>query len=243
MRFFVRQFGEVSSTQALARDECTAGRLDRATVFVARTQTGGVGRFGRKWSSPGGGLWCTIATPFERPVTGALGLCLGAALVGLLRAELNTDAVRLKWPNDAVIGGKKVGGVLVESIAAGSARWLLIGVGVNANFPLSALPSELHESATTLADNGLELNLDEIPTGLALVLLGSAHPGPLQTGQLEQISDLLWGVGRPGRWSGPDGQRTEGVFRGIDESGRALIETPGGVVALHSAVPDDRAGT
>ena len=126
---------ETGSTNAdlLAR----AATLDGNLLLVAERQNAGRGRAGRSWlSCEGGSLTFSLAWKFALPVHALAGLPLavGVALAEAL-AALNVT-VRLKWPNDLLKDGAKLGGVLIETQGAGSqAVWAVIGVGLNLDLP------------------------------------------------------------------------------------------------------------
>ncbi|MBB4286597.1 biotin--[acetyl-CoA-carboxylase] ligase [Roseospira goensis] len=134
----------VDSTQAVARAELEAGRAadlwsDRALVVWGGEQTGGRGRQGRPWASPPGNLYVTVALPCpDGPRRGVeIGFLGGVALARAL-GDLGFGAVgglpepRLKWPNDVLLDGAKVAGLLPESASDAAGRcWVLLGMGVN----------------------------------------------------------------------------------------------------------------
>src|SRR5438876_6871546 len=104
-------------------------------VIVAREQTRGRGRMGRQWSSAVGGLWFTAAMPLHGEHLGWAGMLAALAVCEAL------DAIGLragvKWPNDVVVGGKKLAGVLVEMVAG--RELAAVGVGLNVRNALPAL--------------------------------------------------------------------------------------------------------
>jgi BirA family biotin operon repressor/biotin-[acetyl-CoA-carboxylase] ligase len=116
----------------LAEADAPAG-----TVVVADTQRAGRGRLGRVWSSPPGqGVWCTIIErPSDPGVLDVLSIRIGLRLAEGLDA-LAGERVRVKWPNDLVVRGGKVGGILTEARWSGSTlAWVAVGVGVNVIAP------------------------------------------------------------------------------------------------------------
>jgi len=130
-------FDEIASTNTylLEVSKPSAGRL---RVAIANTQTQGRGRHGKDWYSPAGaGLWLSLAYTFSTPPTrlAALTLAVGASLAEELR-ELGVDEVELKWPNDLLVGGRKLGGILLESCAGGMTA--IIGIGINIALPKNA---------------------------------------------------------------------------------------------------------
>jgi BirA family transcriptional regulator, biotin operon repressor / biotin---[acetyl-CoA-carboxylase] ligase len=127
---------EVGSTQDIAHHIAERGAV-AGTVVLADAQTAGRGRMGRSWSSERGqGVWCSIV---ERPVD-LKALDVLSLRIGLLLAErldaLSALPVGLKWPNDLLVDGRKVGGILVEARwMGGSPAWVAIGIGVNVVAP------------------------------------------------------------------------------------------------------------
>lgn len=104
-------------------------------LALAEFQTSGRGRQGRKWTSGfAGGICLTVAQQFKQPVASTITLAVGVCVAEVLDSLL-TDRVLLKWPNDLLMGGGKVGGILVESTLQGSTCTLRVGVGVNCVAP------------------------------------------------------------------------------------------------------------
>jgi BirA family biotin operon repressor/biotin-[acetyl-CoA-carboxylase] ligase len=132
----VRLLDEVGSTNDLAWEWAALGAPEGALV-VARAQTRGRGRAGRTWLSPaGGGLWFSVVLRpgLVHPSAGMLPLAVGFGVAGGLR-RLGLPA-ELKWPNDVLVGGRKVCGVLVEGRFSGSRlATAVVGVGVNWTVP------------------------------------------------------------------------------------------------------------
>jgi BirA family biotin operon repressor/biotin-[acetyl-CoA-carboxylase] ligase len=136
------------------------------TVVIAEEQTAGRGRFGRQWVSPAGAnLYFTILL---RPDTRRL---RSLGMVSPLAACLAVDATSpvrpmIKWPNDLVVGGKKLGGVLIESELKGEeVRYALVGIGINVNYKVddpsiaAIATSLLNEAATPVSREDLLASL------------------------------------------------------------------------------------
>jgi BirA family biotin operon repressor/biotin-[acetyl-CoA-carboxylase] ligase len=111
-----------------------AERPPHRVLLVAEHQTAGRGRRGRRWlSAPrGAALTFSLAAPLARPLRelAPLAPAIGVALSRVLR-QAGVRGVGLKWPNDLMVGGAKLGGILVETRAAGAATCVVIGVGIN----------------------------------------------------------------------------------------------------------------
>ncbi|HVO09977.1 MAG TPA: biotin--[acetyl-CoA-carboxylase] ligase [Vicinamibacteria bacterium] len=136
------------STNDRVKELAREGARDGVAV-LADEQTGGRGREGRSWSSPPGGLYLSV---LRRPGEGALGLlplAAGLAVADAVAGEAGI-AAELKWPNDVVVGGRKLAGVLSEaSTGAGGLEWVVVGIGVNV---AAVLPDELRATATSLEE-------------------------------------------------------------------------------------------
>lgn len=136
---------ELESTNDLARNLARAG-IREGAVVVAERQSRGRGRMGRSWASPDGGLWCSLLL---RPRTDA-----GWGRLSLVAATAAAEAIEdatgispgVRWPNDLLVAGRKVAGILIES-AAGA---VVVGIGINANVEPGMLPNEVAAIAGSL---------------------------------------------------------------------------------------------
>ena len=145
----VRREDCVDSTNLVLR-RLAAEAPDGAAVIAAR-QSAGRGRSGRGFLSPEGGLYLSV---LRRPAVGgeALPTLTPVAAVAVCRAVERVCALRcsIKWPNDVVLGGKKICGILVESVLGGEPSCVIVGIGINVNTP--PFPEELRGGAGSLAD-------------------------------------------------------------------------------------------
>jgi BirA family biotin operon repressor/biotin-[acetyl-CoA-carboxylase] ligase len=186
------------------------------TAVLADVQTRGRGRQGRAWHSPAGqGIWLTYLVRPPAPLeTGVLALRAGLAVAAAL--EQLGLAPRVKWPNDVLLDGRKVAGILCEARSQpGEGGWVAVGIGMNVHGPL---PAEL--AATAVA-------VDELaPVSRIAVLerlLPLLHQLPLSP-QLDETerrvyAALDWLRGRALR------APAAGVARGIDAAGALLVDT------------------
>jgi BirA family biotin operon repressor/biotin-[acetyl-CoA-carboxylase] ligase len=148
----IRVFEQTTSTndvvEKLARDGVREG-----VVVFAESQTRGRGRLGRKWVSPGRkGLWFSILLqPNLRPQeTTRLTIASATALRRAIQLETGLKP-KIKWPNDILVGGKKVAGILTELNAElDKVRYVVLGIGVDVNWSATELPAELRKTATSL---------------------------------------------------------------------------------------------
>lgn len=142
----------IGSTNERARELAEEGRPE-GTLVISEVQEGGKGRLGRSWASPEGGIWMSlILRPGLHPnETAVLTLAAGVAVAEALRQQ-GLEAT-LKWPNDILIDGRKVCGLLAEmSGDMDRVDYMVIGFGINANFPVKKLPRAIREQVTTLED-------------------------------------------------------------------------------------------
>lgn len=130
----VQARGSVDSTSTRLLEQLRHDATPR--LLVAETQTQGRGRNGRVWfSAPGASLTFSLALPYAPGDWSGLSLAVGVALAEALHPQ-----VQIKWPNDLCWQGRKLGGVLVETVSLGAQRYAVIGVGLNLVAP--ALPSD-----------------------------------------------------------------------------------------------------
>lgn len=220
---------EVGSTLDVAHQLAAAG-ADPGTLIVADAQTAGRGRMGRSWRSErGAGIWLTLV---ERPRDPS-GLEVLSLRVGLSAApsldRFATGLVQLKWPNDLYVGGRKLGGVLIEARwREQSLEWLAIGVGINLRPPAD------EPNAIGLRDG---VSRDEVLDEIVPAIRGAAsRRGPLDAEELSAFAARDMAAGR--RCVEP----VEGIVRGVSPSGALRVE-----VALSggkgSAVTEVRAGS
>ena len=146
----VEYYESISSTNNRAK-EIAEQKLE-GTVIIAEEQTQGKGRLSRKWVSPKGkGLWFSIILkPNLEPDKVYKITLIGAAAVNEALKELGIES-KIKWPNDIVIDGKKVCGMLTEMSCEGdAANYVVVGIGINANLDKHDFDLELQGKATSL---------------------------------------------------------------------------------------------
>lgn len=215
---------EVPSTNDEAARLAAEGAAD-GTVVWARCQSAGRGRRGRQWVSPEGNLYCSIVMRPDVPLARAAGLSLVAAVAAgdMVAGFLPGRKVEHKWPNDILVGGAKIAGILLESSGGpqGRAGWVVVGCGVN----LAVHPAGDGLSAT---DIGRERGAP-VATGEALAaLLESLHRwrGRWETAGIPPVRDA-WlararGLGEEIAVRLPR-EEVRGRFEGLDETGALLL--------------------
>ena len=143
---------EVNSTNEWAKKLAIYGAHE-GTVVIAETQAEGRGRLGREWISPVGGLWFSlILKPKLHPADAVkLTFVAGLAVTKVLREMFNLKT-ETKWPNDVLVNGRKVCGILTEmNTRDETINFVVIGIGVNVNFDVERVfPEPLKKTATSL---------------------------------------------------------------------------------------------
>jgi BirA family biotin operon repressor/biotin-[acetyl-CoA-carboxylase] ligase len=209
----------------------------RARLCIAEYQTAGRGRRGRKWVAPlGAGLCLSVAWRFVTPPPqlGALGLALGAGVAQVLHG-LGLHAIRLKWPNDLVAGGAKLGGILTElqGEVDGPAH-VVAGIGINVALPAAARAeiavdgNPLVTDLRSLAEGGQAPGRNALAAAVASALVETL--ARFESGGFAAFRaawselDALAGAEVVVR----SGERTQsGRARGVDHDGALLLESAG----------------
>ncbi len=219
---------EIDSTNSEAMRRALAGETGPLWI-TAEIQTRGRGRSGRSWSSPRGNLYATLLfRPGCKPeLVHQLSLLAGVAVHDAVSSIGTVPGLRLKWPNDVLVGAAKLAGVLPESILGQTGEPLaLLGVGIN----LASSPADAGRAVTHLSAHGLTV-------------------APVEALRLVDTSLAKWfGLWDGGQgfakvraaWlerAGPEGERLivnsgkrqiEGRFAGLDPSGSLLLRDPEG---------------
>ena len=223
--FRVQSFAELDSTNEEAKRQAAAG-APAGTLIHALAQTVGRGRRGRSWVSEPGNLYCSLLLRPAAPAGQAAQLGFAAALAigeAILPLLPEPRALAYKWPNDVLVSGAKISGILLESQAAGDGRldWLVIGIGVNiATFPRDAEYPAISLLAAGAANVAVPALRDTVAERFHLWHGRWRDEGfaPLRTAWLERAA----GLGRSVRVRLP-GEETSGCFAGLDENGAMLL--------------------
>lgn len=233
----IRRYEEIDSTNLEARRLISQG-FGHGTVILAETQLAGRGRLGRTWvSAKGTGLWFSVILTPKGGMQQAsqYSFVMAVAVAEGIRAVTGLEA-KVKWPNDIVLHGKKVCGILLELAAEpNQAVQLIAGIGINANQQPDDFPEEVQAKATSLAiETGRELDRQALLDAV-----------------LRQITDNLALLERQGfdaireRWlalSCVMGKKVQilqhgdailhGTAVGLAEDGALLVETKSGIVPI-----------
>lgn len=223
--------GKIDSTHAMALR--LIAQMDeeeqhlRSTVIVAETQTAGRGRLGRRWLSPKGGLYLNwIASDLTSDLVNRLPVLASAAAVTALERN-GAPRIAVKWPNDLLIGGAKVGGILVHA-RHGAVAWATVGLGIN----LSVTPhpdDNPPRPATSLADHVVIPAVDILREKLVKGFLAHLNEGLADPEQ----AFVLWRsriVHRPGdsiTVQLDESKTITGSYLGLTDAGHLVLDVEG----------------
>jgi BirA family transcriptional regulator, biotin operon repressor / biotin---[acetyl-CoA-carboxylase] ligase len=225
-------FRVIDSTNVRARELATGG-APHGTLVTAASQSAGRGRQGRTWVAPAGrALLCSVLIREPRRL---LPLAAGAAVAEVVDSVAQVvdsvapvvdsaapgSAAGIKWPNDVLVAGRKVAGILVEGRP--QEHWAVVGIGLNVALRPEDFPAELREQAGTL---GLDTRAIE-PTLQDLLQALERWVGAAEDAVLAAVGARDALLGREVRWAGG-----RGTGAGIDREGRLLVRTDSGQVAL-----------
>lgn len=223
---------EIDSTQRVARELARDGASE-GTMVVAEAQSGGRGRLGRSWHSPPGvNLYASIILrpPLPPPSVPQVALVAGLAVADAIAATTGL-APRLKWPNDVLVDGRKVAGILTEMEAEMErVHHVIAGIGVNVN--VAEFPEELASKATSLRlATGRRVDRAAFAAGLLAALEARygrflADGFSVMRGEWEACSSL---TGKEVRVAASDGE-VVGRVLGLDDDGALRLEGPPGHV-------------
>jgi BirA family transcriptional regulator, biotin operon repressor / biotin---[acetyl-CoA-carboxylase] ligase len=217
MSLRIHHYERVGSTMdvihQLAEDGAPAG-----TVVVAGEQLEGRGSRGRSWHSPPGGLW--LSALFRPPAVSAvevISLRVGLAVADALQPLISAP-IQVKWPNDLMLGERKLGGILCEARWQGETLgWVAVGVGVNVRNPI---PVGLTRTAISLAQVRPEITAADIVVPIVAALRAlDLRAARLSSLELDRFAERDWLSGRE------IGAPVRGKVSGLGDDGALLVQT------------------
>ena len=151
----IRYLENTPSTIWVGKQMCSEGDVGKmhGMVIIAEEQTGGIGRMGRAWVSPSGGIWITVVLKPNVPIDHIFMITMAGsiAIARAIRKEFDLGAL-IKWPNDIFIGNKKVAGLLLElSADADAVHYCLLSIGIDVNVPLNQFSPALQKDITSIS--------------------------------------------------------------------------------------------
>lgn len=231
------ELDSVDSTNDYLARAYQQGRVSGCVAVLAGSQTSGRGRAGRNWQSEHGASLClSVGLPVLGHHLPFLPLCVGVAIAQVL--EKMKVPVRLKWPNDLLLGDQKLGGVLCESFQSEGGPVTVVGLGINL-LPVPVSGALGGQGATCLSSI---IPAGDLPSasGLAQALVPSIL-NMINMARVQGISAIFDDFSRRDAWLGREVQVLDrgevalaGIARGIDGDGAYLIETGEGLKAVHA---------
>jgi BirA family biotin operon repressor/biotin-[acetyl-CoA-carboxylase] ligase len=225
----IRHVSSVSSTNDVAKDAARQGAPE-GIVVLADVQTSGRGRHGRTWVSPPGNLFLSILLrPRDAGILSMLPLAAGVAVAEALEAE--GASVRLKWPNDVLVGEKKLAGILAEaSTDSGRIDSVVIGIGANVNLRADDRPPEIAAISTSLFE---ETGHPHVVTAVAAAILSRWALWYDALVADRRCVREAWRARSVDWWGRPvevlsGAERIVGIARDVDENGALLLDAPDG---------------
>ena len=205
---------------------------EHGTVVVAELQTAGRGRKGRSWESPAGEniYMSVLLRPDFVPDKAPMLTLVMAYSVAWVIQELGFPEVQIKWPNDLVLSGKKICGILTEMQLKGpEIDYVVVGVGINVNTP--KFPSELEDKATSLfLESGRKFERESIAENI----VDKFERAYRQFGDVQDLSflqeaynSMLVNVGKEVRVLEPGNEYTA-YAKGVNSRGELIVRTPDG---------------
>jgi BirA family transcriptional regulator, biotin operon repressor / biotin---[acetyl-CoA-carboxylase] ligase len=222
------RFDEVESTNTVAKDPCYTPVND-IVVIVAARQRAGRGRFERSfYSSIEGGLWVSLVVPVDDVANHfSLNRSLSCAIAEALAGAAPNAAIAIKWPNDIYCNGKKICGILLESVPH-NPNALIAGFGLNVNIAIAQFPAPLQTIATSLlAQTGKEFDLNALLTRIIELFYDYWRSDNDQVHR--RYGARLYRLGDTIR----AGDNT-GIFEGVTLDGALCLRTDAGVRYIRS---------
>jgi BirA family biotin operon repressor/biotin-[acetyl-CoA-carboxylase] ligase len=195
------------------------------SIVVAEEQTAGRGRDGRTWRSPRGGVWLGLLFRPPLPALGALSLRAGLVVADVVDDLVGAGSAQLKWPNDVLVGGRKVAGILCEGRWQGDTpQWLGLGVGINV---ANDVPAELADRAGTLRERRPEIRrIDVLDLLVPALIVLTERDAALTESERAAFARRDWLLGRHLR------APLSGRAAGVGPDGALLVDTGAGTTMV-----------
>jgi BirA family transcriptional regulator, biotin operon repressor / biotin---[acetyl-CoA-carboxylase] ligase len=240
----LHHFYKIGSTNTVAM-AAAADAAPEGSVFLAEEQTAGRGRGSNLWQSPRStGIYCSVVLRPALPPSDVLSLSLAAGLA-VQAAIQQIDSripIDLKWPNDVLVGGKKLCGILTEMNAeATRVRYIVVGIGINVN--QESLPKELPATSLRIITGGEWSRVELV--GALLKSLDHEYrqltrdPDAKESIQRRFAENSSWVFGKRVRIE-ENGSAFEGTTEGLDPRGFLQVRTPYGVQTVLSGTVRER---
>lgn len=227
--WLVYDYDEVTSTNDVIKDLCCKGG-QKIAVFAKR-QSAGRGRLGRKWQSLEGNLFLSLAVEVAPQFLSLLALICGLTLWQIIQHLQPVAKARIKWPNDVLLNGAKVCGILLEK---GPLDYIIVGIGVNV--AQSPSTDAVIYPTTSLKEEGIEVKIETLMKLYLQQLDFNLSLEQQKNGRKNLRKQWLQAA------KGYDetivvrqnNQEICGIFKGIDENGYLLLENGGKICQIRA---------
>ncbi len=221
-------YPSLASTNEVAKREAQAGAAE-GTVIISDEQTAGKGRIKRAWLSPKGNIALSVILYPEIAYLPYLIMLSSLAVAHSIEAVTGLKS-QLKWPNDVLIKGKKVCGILIESrVQGGAVKYAIIGIGINVNLRLSDFP-DIMPIATSLSDElGKDVSRLSLIRRLLLEIERLYSVLPAGDSIYQEWRDSLVTLGRK-VWVKSGESVCEGIAESVDRDSSLLLRCPDGTL-------------
>ncbi|WP_409199568.1 biotin--[acetyl-CoA-carboxylase] ligase [Methanobrevibacter sp. DSM 116169] len=227
-------YKEVMSTNTLAKFFADQGQ-DEETVVISEKQTKGRGRSGKKWESPLGGVWLTmIVKPrIDQTKASLITLATGVAVANTIKS-FGIENVEIKWPNDILIDGKKVSGILTEAVAKlNSIKYIVIGVGIDVSLENNKMSGDLKEEAISLNKaSGAKVDANEVIKRFLkeFEIIFKMFEDEKYEEILKEWRKDSYSIGKYAKIRQPFGNSFDAYIIGINKEGTLIVEKADGTL-------------
>ncbi len=227
----INWYDRIGSTNDEAHARLASKQIEPVWIAAAE-QTHGKGRLGRHWESRPGNLYASLVWPTNTELKrlASLSLVAGLAVRDAIIAAGVTLPVQLKWPNDVLVSGQKVSGVLIETTTVANCHAAIIGCGLN----LAHHPSDTRWPASDLAACGTTIEPRDMMHELRITMHARLAQWSNGTGIASIRHDWMSAAMGRGRLVSVEGGR-QGIFSGLGEDGALVLTLQDGSSYLHLA--------
>jgi BirA family biotin operon repressor/biotin-[acetyl-CoA-carboxylase] ligase len=231
-RWTVHVYKRLESTQKKAESLANAG-APHGTVVASKSQWGGRGRFSRRWVSPPGGLYMSVLLRPRRRKSLELFTLVGALALVLAVEDVAKVGAELRWPNDVMVGGKKLGGVMaLASYEGQDPEYLVLGMGLNCNASEEDLGAGRRDRVALIDLVGRKFELESMMLGVLRRLenLSELWESGADDEIIARVRKHMGTLGRRVVFALKDGRKGSGVAVGIGAEGFLILEGPKAVL-------------
>lgn len=224
-------FTTVDSTNRLAKEYIADGKVEERAVFIAHTQTSGRGRYDRSFLSPKGGVYLTYVRKVPAGADFvAFGLYSALAVANVLSTFVSETehTISVKWPNDVQLDGKKIAGILPESVEKCGERFVIVGIGVNVDTKSKDLKSvEIATSLRKITGKRYDVKKASAMLCVALSDLDDMYFGKFNDELCDEYNRYSSTVGKIVTYTSSEGKTAKGKAVRVEKDGSLVVLSNG----------------